>query len=276
MSDITLIDDSEQSSLVTNGLVKNGELYLKKAGSTSAGAIVAYDNGVWRTFANEAGGGFSNAYSVEFDGSNEYVDIGDLTALNSASTFSMSMWWKTPSSSEKIMVGDSAPDATGIGMYQWSTGVFYVHAGASNVFSSGITVPGYNQWNFVLVTYNSSGSVKAYFNGNTTPAASVSATALSSSAGDGFRIGKYEGYPSAYSEGLIDEVAIFSSELSSSDSETLWNSGVPADISSLSPLGHWRMGDNDSGTGTTVTDQGSGSNDGTLINGPTFSSDVPS
>jgi hypothetical protein len=54
MSDITLIDDSEQSSLVTNGIVKNGELYLKKAGSTSAGAIVAYDNGVWRTFANEA------------------------------------------------------------------------------------------------------------------------------------------------------------------------------------------------------------------------------
>ena len=53
MSDITLINDSEQSSLVTNGLAKNGELYLKKAGSTDAGAIVAYDSGVWRTFTNE-------------------------------------------------------------------------------------------------------------------------------------------------------------------------------------------------------------------------------
>ena len=53
MSDITLIDDSEQSSLVTNGIAKNGEMYLKKAGSTDAGSIVVYDSGVWKTFADE-------------------------------------------------------------------------------------------------------------------------------------------------------------------------------------------------------------------------------
>lgn len=53
MSDITVINDSEQSSLVTNGLAKNGELYLKASGSTDAGAIVVYDSGAWRTFANE-------------------------------------------------------------------------------------------------------------------------------------------------------------------------------------------------------------------------------
>jgi plastocyanin len=37
------------------------------------------------------------------------------------------------------------------------------------------------------------------------------------------------------------------------------------------------MGDdsNDSGTGTTITDQGSGGNNGTLTNGPTFSMDTP-
>ena len=38
----------------------------------------------------------------------------------------------------------------------------------------------------------------------------------------------------------------------------------PNDISSLSAVGFWRMGDNESGTGTTITDQGSGGNDGTL------------
>jgi len=42
------------------------------------------------------------------------------------------------------------------------------------------------------------------------------------------------------------------------------------------------MGDNETGvsdgsaTPTTITDQGSGSNDGTLTNGPTYSTDVPS
>lgn len=33
---------------------------------------------------------------------------------------------------------------------------------------------------------------------------------------------------------------------------------------------------NDSGTGTTITDQGSGDNNGTLTNGPTFSTTIPS
>ena len=90
----------------------------------------------------------------------------------------------------------------------------------------------------------------------------------------------------AYFPGLIDEVAIFGSALSdggvstgataSGDIATVYNSGVPGDIASLSPVSWWRMGDNDGGTGTTVTDQGSGSNNGTLTNGPTFSSTVPS
>jgi hypothetical protein len=76
--------------------------------------------------------------------------------------------------------------------------------------------------------------------------------------------------------GLIDEFALFNSELSSSDVTDIYNSGVPASLTSYSPVGWWRMGDDDGGTGTTITDQGSGGNDGTLTNGPTFSTDIPS
>ena len=75
---------------------------------------------------------------------------------------------------------------------------------------------------------------------------------------------------------MIDEVSFFNSALSASNVADIYNSGVPNDISSLSPVGWWRMGDNNSGSGTTITDQGSGGNDGTLTNGPTFSTTVPS
>jgi hypothetical protein len=58
---------------------------------------------------------------------------------------------------------------------------------------------------------------------------------------------------------------------------------VPNDLGTdglnLSPVGWWRMGDNDGGTGTTITDQGSGGNDGTLNNiaSPNgFVTDLPS
>jgi len=54
MSDIALINDSQQSAIVTNGIGKNGEIYMKAAGSTDAGALVVYDAGNWRKFADEA------------------------------------------------------------------------------------------------------------------------------------------------------------------------------------------------------------------------------
>ena len=79
--------------------------------------------------------------------------------------------------------------------------------------------------------------------------------------------------------GLVDEVALWSADVSS-DIATIYNSGVPSDLSDNSivetaPYNWWRMGDNDSGSGTTITDQGSGGNNGTLVNGASFSTDVP-
>ena len=55
-------------------------------------------------------------------------------------------------------------------------------------------------------------------------------------------------------EGLIDEVAVFDITLTASDATSIYNSGVPADLTSYSPVGWWRMGDNNSGSGTTITD----------------------
>lgn len=84
--------------------------------------------------------------------------------------------------------------------------------------------------------------------------------------------------------GLIDEVSLFNAELSSSEVNELISAGTggandtPADIysTSLSPVNWWRMGDYSVDTsGSTVTDQGSGSNNLTLQNGASFSSTVP-
>ena len=84
-------------------------------------------------------------------------------------------------------------------------------------------------------------------------------------------------------DGQIDEVAIWRAALSSDALTQIYNSGVPTDLSedvgnyssSSSLYSWWRMGDNDGGSGSTVTDMGSGSNNGT-VNGATFSSNIPS
>jgi len=275
MSDITLIDDSEQSSLVTNGLAKNGELYLKKTGSTDEGAIVVYDSGSWRKFANE----YIAGYSVSFDGTNDYVDLGTSDLLN-PSSLTVSVWiyingagagsLPTIYSSSKSANGQSG----GIAIAYASNKIrFYLDRTGSSgwVFAESNSTVSTGQWYHLVGTWNGS-TVTLYVDGvaqSTTASASTIGynTALPAT------IGKYT---SNYFNGLIDEVALFDSALSASNITSIYNSGVPNDISSLSPVGWWRMGDNDGGTGTTITDQGSGSNDGTLTNGPTFSTNVPS
>ena len=72
--------------------------------------------------------------------------------------------------------------------------------------------------------------------------------------------------------GLIDEVAIFNYELTPTNVATIWGGGTPNDLTSLSPVAWWRMGEeatfvynvNPDGTWT-IPDQ-AGSNDGTSNN----------
>jgi len=290
MSDITLINDSEQSSLVTNGLAKNGEMYLKKAGSTNAGSIVVYDSGVWKTFANEYSAGFANTYSVDFDGTNDYVEIPAASELSftdgsgNDSAFSVSAWAYIDSLSNFTLLTKGVYSATGEYHVRMTGGqkmqlVLYRGTAFEACFINQSLSIG--QWYHFAFTYDGRGGTSAndgilgYLNGSLSPLSRAGGGSYSGmiSSSAPLYIGKHS---SNYSNGKLDEVALFNSALSASDVNTIYNSGVPADISSLNPVGWWRMGDNDSGTGTTITDQGSGSNNGTLTNGPTFSTDVPS
>lgn len=300
MSDITVINDSEQSSLVTNGLAKNGELYLKASGSTDEGAIVVYDSGSWRTFANE-GSAFSNTYSVSFDGSNDYMDTGSTfqSTIRGGFTYSFWMKWSSLGSGSYSPFGswdDSAgqntvyisnPAANGALNYRLKFG------SATMTLSTAAPTGGWNtsDWSHIAISVQQDGSNvagKSYINGILKSSLSVLGTLNNFTSVRSMYIGarnRTNGSNIPF-PGLVDEVAIFGSALSDGgvsngqtaggDIATLYNSGTPDDISSYSPVGWWRMGDNDSGTGTTITDQGSGSNDGTLTNGPTFSSSVPS
>jgi len=271
MSDITLIDDSEQSSLVTNGLAKNGELYLKKAGSTDAGSIVVYDSGVWKTFADE-GGAFLNGSSLDLDGADDYLSIPDnLTKnvyVNQDWTFSMFI---KPDASE-IDPADTTTRiflaGTGSNPYlAFRAGFFqYINVGGTAVNGPSLT----NDWFHVMLTNDSSATsstaVSLYING-----VFIAYNRLWQNAQGVRNVGRwYSGYHSAF---LVDEISIFDSVKSASDLQT---AGVPNDLTSLNPVLWYRCGDGD--TSPTLTNNGSAGSslDGTLHNGPTFSSDTPS
>jgi len=286
MSDIALINDSQQSAIVTNGIGKNGEIYMKAAGSTDEGSLVVYDSGSWRKFADEASS-FS-AYSVDFDGSNDYMSFGTPTLFNTGSAFSFSAWIKIDSYSSntyQTIAQFKTNHSNGFQLLASATEAYTgLNIGSNDstnmlrLKTAGDISSTFLNWTHIAMTYNGSGgstssNYKIYINGSEVSTTTSGAYAVLSNA-NSIAAGNSGG--SFHFVGLIDEVATFSSELSSSNITSIYNSGEPADLSSYSPVSWWRMGDDNSGAGTTITDQGSGGNDGTLTNGPTFSSSVPS
>lgn len=226
------------------------------------------------------GGGFANTYSVDFDGTNDYIDISGAAGLfNSATSFSISLWYYADAYGGAVF-GAGTSGTNGVWILPYSSGNnFFFSVRNGDYTSIQTTSPALNQWVHVVATFNAgSGTLYLTPSGGSTATTTSSSlpSSSSSSAGTDLSIGRLAAGFNFHFNGKVDEVAIFNSELSASNVTAIYNSGVPADISSLNPVGWWRMGENNSGTGTTITDQGSGGNNGTLTNGPTFSTTVPS
>jgi hypothetical protein len=214
-----------------------------------------------------------NSYALDFDGTDDYMSLGNITAINSVANASYSFWYKSSVSSTLGLMGGGQ----GTSVYQWSNhGKLYANAWSADYHE--LTIPTLGAWHHIVNTFDA-GVSKLYLDGSLQSTVNTGTTTASTS-GNNFAVGKqiYNGL--AQGQKLIDEVALFTSTLSVLDVTAIYNSG-PADLTSYSPVGWWRMGDNDSGTGTTITDQGSGGNDGTIVNGssgntsPTYSTDVP-
>lgn len=151
----------------------------------------------------------------------------------------------------------------------------------------------FGNWHHIAFTWDSSldytykftthnGSLKLYFDGvlvnhgaSTIPSngARGTATGINSFASttvlDKLRIGANNS-ASTPIDALTDEFALFGAALSDSDISDIYNSGAPGDLSSYSDLiGWWRFEDD-------TNDSSSNSNSGTLTNGATYNSGIPS
>ena len=215
-----------------------------------------------------------NTLALSLDGTDDYMSVTQNSAINISGDITLSAWVNRTSTSSynaiftKRQVGGSMNYQFTINNSNGQLGLG--HSGGSWVYNTTTTLST-STWYHVAVTV-SSGTAQFYIDGVAKDSfTGVSITATTQD----LIVGATVGYN--YFGGLIDEASIFNSALSSSNITTIYNSGVPSDISSLSPVGWWRMGDGtEAGSGTTVYDMSSNSNNGTLTNGPTFSTTVPS
>ena len=148
-------------------------------------------------------------------------------------------------------------------------------------YSTDLIVSGAATWKHVAFTMNGDDYV-FYINGSVSGSGSFTTATGDCSVGtttSNFQIGARttnSGTISSAFNGIIDEAALFNITLSAANILTLYNYGLPKDISGLEPLCWWRMGEGNSNP--TITDSGSASYNGTMqsMSDASFKTDTPS
>lgn len=231
-----------------------------------------------------------NSYSIELDGTNDYMSISGLT-----SCYAFSCWIK-PDSTITSSSGN-AGNLLGQNSTAWfgalggnitgdftdeiitirpssQTGFAYT-SNTDSIPSSAWTHIAF-RWEATNSQTNPGGAGYDIFKNGTKVGNAVGTSPITSPITFSTALLGARQTSAYFFSGKIDEVGFWSSTVTEADITTMYNGGVPGNLTTLNPFGWWRMGDDDGGTGTTITDQGSGGNDGTLTNGPTFSTDIPS
>jgi hypothetical protein len=215
-------------------------------------------------------GGFINNYSVAFDGIDEYVDCGGISALDSAANISVSFWFRPEVLNRRVM-GVNVSSTSIFGFSMDGSGRLYT-VFTNSIYGYTTTTLSTNTWYHITVVYDGSGvgnaaRLKMYIDGSSdtlTFNGTIPATLTSNLSSVSWKLGTRD---TNYAQGRIDESAIFDYSLTSGNVTTIYNSGTPHDLDTLDtpPIHWWRMGDGD--TYPTINDVGTiGGNDGTMTN----------
>ena len=206
-----------------------------------------------------------NDYSVTFDGATgTYIDLTNNAALQPAGAFTVSGWLYIDNIglNHTVLANNTAVGAKGY--------VFWVTVATKNIALTvndgavwtscqGTTTFAAGQWYHVAASYaGTSSEIKVYVNGQLETTVLSTATPITYTGAGGY-IGKYN---ISRSSGKIDEVALFSSVLTGAQINSIYNGGSPADLTSLTPVAWYRMGDGD--TSPVIINHGSA---GAPING---------
>lgn len=202
----------------------------------------------------------NNVYSMAFDGTNDYIDLGDSDDLSfgngsTDSPFSISAWVNMTDATNFITI---AKDATGGREYVIRTLsddklYFYLLDSSSNGYIGRISpavTSNQGNWIHTVYTYNgnsSSSGIKIYLNGSSVDNVDYqggSYTAMENT-NTALNIGRQERGLN-YTSGLIDEVAIFNVELTAQEVQNIYNAtetGKTADLNDLTtpPVKWYRM-----------------------------------
>ena len=216
--------------------------------------IIVYDGANWRSYINDGIDYGANAYSLEFDGANDYIDLSSNVSISGA--FSISMWVYPDDIAGYLILGSTSTD--NIFVYANSSGTLQIRGGTgftTNVVSSTNLTAG--SWQHVVITRDA-GLNYTFYRNKTSNAVTGATSTDSAIAFD--RIAANSTVQFGTFDGKMDDLAFYNKELSASEVASIYDNNLHA--SGL--VAFYRFED---GSGTSLSDV-VGSNDGTLTNFP--------
>jgi len=244
--------------------------------------------------------GFENTYSLDFDGTDDYVEIEHSNDLSfgdgsNDSAFSISAWVKMDDATGFRVFSKDGGVVSSKREYEFMTETsddyLYMYLrdedpGKWAYVKTNATITSHEgSWAHLVTTYDGGGGATAadglaiYINGSSVAVTATNNAAYVAMENDSGKvyIGRKAGY---YANGKFDEVAVWDVELDADAVSAIYNSGTPialdADLgnydNSSSLQAWWRF---EEGSGTSATDSSTNSNTGTLTNGPAYSTDAP-
>jgi hypothetical protein len=204
-------------------------------------------------------------YALDFDGTNDYIDLPSNSTTEPTTAFSLSLWakWDVLSGIQGLI---SNGQNRGYLIYSNGTTLqFYVYRvnGGWTSATSSVTLT-IDTWLNIAATWDGSDVINIYVNGNLTGTQTGVTTPLYS---NNPVIGQYAGN---YFNGKLSNYSIWNTELTSAQISEIYNEGVPSNLNNHSAYSNlvswWQLGSNSSfNTNWTVLDE-KGSNNGTSSN----------
>ena len=205
-----------------------------------------------------------SSYSMEFDGTADVVTIGS-TSLGITSAISISAWVKTTdtASSYKVIFCEDNTSGTNrswnlfvnssrkLSFIVWNT-----DGSLNYLVRTNIDEVQDGNWHHVVATYDgttNADGIKLYVDGSPESMTATS-TGIRTTASLEPTIGGLTNSGGWYWPGSLSNIGVWSSALTQDQILTIYNGGVPNDISSLSPIGWWSLSGDSYFDGTTNAD----------------------
>ena len=230
----------------------------------------------WSTDVPEETTTATNTHSLIFDGVDDHVDLGNSSTLSPSTLITLMSWSKPLQNKDGQMI---ATKGSHVNLYNrtyqmmgpQNNGLWVssLHIdGLGEQYLSSQQIANLNQWTHTCLTYDST-VIKYYINGILNDSVIISGNVYQTSNplyfGDQlfYATSDYKFY------GNIDDIQIWNTALSQNEIQNYMSCPPTGNEQGL--VGYWNF---ETGSGTTVYDQTSNGNNGT-INGATWSTDVP-